>query len=604
MTLRKKIAQLEASQLTKVSSSQSLASRIIAGRGAFRPMLTRDQVTALGQRNDMLGSIGRGWSRIAFYLPEGTSPQPDLELDPEALLAATMGYLFDKPLEFVLFAFAWGEDPSMRVVELPEAYRARSPDVQYGPDLWACELLDQIGAETRHRTFNGRDAVEPIRMAVASGHGIGKSTITAFIILWIMSTRPNAKGTVTANTSAQLGSKTWAELGKWLRRCVTAGWFDMTTGKGSSRLAKRESPEGWRCDAQTSREENSESFAGQHAADSTSFYIFDEASAIPEKIWEVAEGGLSDGEPMFYAFGNPTRNTGAFHSAFNGQRHRWITRQIDSRSVALTNKTLIDGWISDYGLESDFVKVRVRGIFPSSSSLQFIGRDVVDDAMYRDLPETRGEVVIVGVDPARFGDDESVILTRVGRDARTWPAIRLRQVDTQQLAARVAEHVNNIRSLGRFAMINIDGGGVGGGVIDRLRAVGYDINEVQFGSRAANPKQYANKRAEMWGAMREWLKGGSLPEDQQLATELTSVEYGFNVNDQILLERKESMKSRGLASPDTADALAITFAVPVPVLEDIDGPRWDKPVKNQSEKRFDYNPMDLVFGHDPMKFES
>jgi hypothetical protein len=144
---------------------------------------------------------------------------------------------------------------------------------------------------------------------------------------------------VTANTAEQLSSKTWAGVAAWHSRCITGHWFDLTTGKGAMRLKHRDHPESWRVDAQTSRkEENSESFAGLHAASSTPWYLFDEASAIPAKIWEVAEGGKTDGEPMHFVFGNPTRNTGAFAECFGKMRHRWVTRQIDSRQVQITNK--------------------------------------------------------------------------------------------------------------------------------------------------------------------------------------------------------------------------------------------------------------------------
>lgn len=599
MSVKRRLKALEDRQLPDQARETSLAARIVAARTGFEPLVTMEQAQALAERADLLGRIARGWLRIGFLLAEGQGAE--VEIDADQALAATMGYLYDKPLQFVLFAFEWGSEPAMCVVELPAAYRQRFPNCQHGPDAWACELLEQIGGEVARRGFDGRNAVEPLRMATASGHGIGKSGLTAWLILFIMSTRPNAKGTVTANTSAQLGSKTWAELGKWLRRCTTAEWFEMTTGKGSSRLAKREAPEAWRCDAQTSREENSESFAGQHAADSTSFYIFDEASAIPEKIWEVAEGGLSDGEPMLFAFGNPTRNTGAFFEAFHGQRHRWATRQIDSRSVAITNKKLIEGWVSDFGADSDFVKVRVRGIFPSASSLQFIGRDLVDEAAERELYTPRGEAVVVGVDVARFGGDASVIWTRIGRDARTFKPLRFNGIDTMTLASHVAAHVNQLRSSGRFVIVNVDGGGIGGAVVDRLRQMGFDVNDVQFGGKSTEPKKYGNKRAEIWGLLKEWLKSGCIPQDEELATDLCSVEYSYNLQDQIMLERKESMKARGLASPDSADALALTFAVPTPAVEeDSGGHRWAVPVKTRP-RSINYDPVAaLSMGHDPM----
>ena len=230
-----------------------------------------------------------------------------------------------------------------------------------------------------------------------------------------------------------------------------------------------------------------------------------------------------------------------------------------------TNKGTIQEWVNDYGEDSDFVRVRVRGIFPQASSLQFIPRNLVDEAMER-VPETtsiQGRTAVVGVDVARFGDDQSVIRTRVGRDAATFPAKRYRQLDLMQLTSRVVEHVKILKGAGYGVVIFVDGGGVGGGVIDRLRQLNYDVIEVQFGGKADDPKKYANKRAEIWGRMREWLKGGCLGKDEALATDLTGVEYGFRPDDSILLESKEAMKRRGLSSPDDADALAMTFAQPV-----------------------------------------
>jgi hypothetical protein len=160
-----------------------------------------------------------------------------------------------------------------------------------------------------------------------------------------MSTRPRAKGTVTANTFTQLDTKTWAAIQTWARLLINRHWFTIT---GDS-MYFRGQKDTWRVTAQSSKEENSESFAGQHAFDSTSFYIFDEASAVPDKIWEVAEGGLTDGEPFFLACGNPTRNTGRFHRiTFGSERERWTRFSVDSRTSKFTNKQQIAEWIADY----------------------------------------------------------------------------------------------------------------------------------------------------------------------------------------------------------------------------------------------------------------
>jgi hypothetical protein len=136
-----------------------------------------------------------------------------------------------------------------------------------------------------------------------------------------------------------------------------------------ARIYQREHPETWFCSAQSCREENSEAFAGQHAANSSSFYVFDEASAIPDRIFEVAEGGLTDGAPMMFLFGNPTRNTGKFYrTTYGSEQTRWKSRAIDSRTCSLPNQVQIAEWLEDYKEDSDFFRVRVRGLPPSRAS--------------------------------------------------------------------------------------------------------------------------------------------------------------------------------------------------------------------------------------------
>lgn len=492
------------------------------------------------------------------------------EKNPDTQLADHMVRFYADPLGFVLFAFEWN------IGDL---------EGHDGPDEWQTQTLREIGEAVDGRGFNGVDPVDALRFATASGHGIGKSALTAWLILWLMSTRPFCKGVVTANTSSQLETKTWAELAKWAKRCITGHWFKVSTGKMSMRIAHKEHPETWRCDAQTCREENSEAFAGLHAANSTPFYIFDEASAVPDAIWEVAEGGLTDGEPMWFAFGNPTRNSGRFRECFGRFRHRWITKQIDSRNARLPNKEQIRQWISDYGEDSDFVRVRVRGVFPRAGSMQLIGSDIVEEATERDPHTSVYDPLVLGVDVARFGEDQSVILGRRGRDARMFLE-RHRGMDTMQLAARVAAVIGQLSPDAVF----IDETGVGGGVIDRLRQLGHTVIGVNFGSKAdnvADGERAANKRAEMWLQMRAWLKGGgAIPNDPDLVADLTSLEYGYNVHNEIILEKKDDMRKRGLASPDLGDSLALTFAHPVATKRD-SGLKAMRPVKS------DWNPFDI-----------
>jgi len=262
---------------------------------------------------------------------------------------------------------------------------------------------------------------------------------------------------------------------------------------------------------------------------------------------------------IWIAFGNPTQNTGRFRDCFGRLSHRWITRQIDSRSSSIPNKKQIQDWIDDYGEDSDFVRVRVKGEFPRASVSQFIPGDVVDDAMKRfiNFDLIQHQPVVIGVDVSRFGDDESVICVRKG--LKVLEVARFQKMDTMSFAGKVADKVQEYKPTGTF----IDVVGIGAGVVDRLRQLQVDgIFEVNAGLPASKDKEYYNKRAEMWDDMRKWLKLGDIPKGDELKEQLIGPEYGFDAKNRLQLERKEDMKKRGLKSPDIGDALAHTFFMP------------------------------------------
>lgn len=476
----------------------------------------------------------------------------------EERLADAVADLYANPLGFVLFAYDWDNDPELQVCELPHPWNLIY-DSKYGPDAWACQLLDDIGRQVRANKFDGQHAVDAIREAIASGHGIGKSALVAWLVDWIMSTRPHARGVITANTSPQLESKTWAEVAKWTKRSITGHWFDVTTGKGNMRMVHKTHPESWRCDAQTCKEENSESFAGLHAVTSTPFYIFDEASAVPDAIWDVAEGGMTDGEPMWFVFGNPTRNSGKFHQCFHGQRHRWHGKQIDSRSVQITNKKLIGEWVADYGEDSDFVKVRVRGMFPSMSMKQFISVEDVDAAFGRHLrlEQYQWAAKVISVDPAWEGDDEMTIGIRQGLKYDL-----LRTIPKNDNDVEMANLIANLEDEHKADAVFIDAG-YGTGIVSVGRSLGRNWQLVWFGGESPDPG-CLNLRAWIWKQGRDWLKaGGAIPKDAVLHDELIAVETVGRADGKVQLEAKKDMKARGLASPNRADNLMISFAFPV-----------------------------------------
>lgn len=444
------------------------------------------------------------------------------------------------PLGFVLFAFPWGEGD----------LGGRS-----GPEPWQAAVLDRAGRVSMD---------DAVLEAVASGHGVGKSALVSWLVLWSLSTATDTRGVVTANTETQLKTKTWAELAKWYRRFIGRDLFRLEATSIFSTDPDRAKT--WRFDMIPWSERSSEAFAGLHNQGRRAVMLFDEASAIPDTIWESASGFMTDAdtERLWFAFGNPTRSTGEFRRKFS-ETSGWHTTQLDARSVSFTNKTLFERWRNAYGEDSDFFRVRVRGVFPRTGELEFISQAMVAAARVREVDTHRFDPLILGVDVARYGEDESVIAIRKGRDARSIPPIRLRGVSTMELASRVIETAQALRADAIF----IDGGGVGGGVVDRCRQLRLDVHDVQFGGRAdrtdvaSQGERYANKRAEMWGALRAWLQGGAVPDERELEEQLVGTTYGFNARDEIQLERKHEMKTRGLPSPDWADALALTFAYPV-----------------------------------------
>lgn len=460
-------------------------------------------------------------------------------------LAVDIFGFFDNPRGYVLYTFPWG------VAGTP------LEDFPDGPDQWQLDEFEALAHHIRdniNRKAIGLEMV-PYQSAIASGHGIGKSAFVAWVIMWLMSTRRYARGVVTANTQIQLEGKTWAELSKWHNMAINKDWFKWTATKFYC-LLEPDGEKNWMFECVPWNEERTEAFAGLHNASSSAIMIFDEASAVPDKIWEVAEGAMTDGEPFWFAFGNPTRNTGRFRECFGRFRHRWRHRHIDSRSVRITNKAQIGKLIEDHGIDSDLVKVRVRGLFPSAGDKQFISGDLIEGAQSRELVLDRGAALCMGVDLSRGGTALNVIRFRQGRDGRSVKPIRWSSRDTTFTVNKIAETIDKFNPDAVF----MDGGGVGGPIIDQLKARGYKIIEVQFGASADDSLRFANKRAEMWQRIKDWLPFGCIDDDNTLRDDLIGPEYSFNGRDALLLEGKEHMESRGLASPDDGDALALTFA--------------------------------------------
>ena len=452
----------------------------------------------------------------------------------------------DDPLGFAYYAFPWGEKGS------PLEHRSLED--------WQIEILTLV----RDGIINVSEAI--VRITIRSGHGIGKSALVSILILWAM-LKEDTRGVITANSERQLRTKTWAELGKWFNMYIGRDLFRLTAT--SLFPLDRTKLFTWRIDMIPWSEHNTTAFQGLHNQGKRILIIFDEASEIPKIIWDVASGALSDANTqiIWFAPGNPTLPSGHFYNIHQPSEHNpWISRRVDSRSVSFTNKKELDRQIADEGENSAFVRVRILGEFPDQGFNSFISRAIALEAQTREVEVPYDEPIIIGVDVARYGTNKTVLFPRRGRDARTYPAVSFLGIDTM----RTVDEVLKMMAKYHTNLVAVDGGGVGGGVVDRLRQLGVDVIEVQFGARALpnlaqqnrEKARYANKRAEIWGLLRDWLRGGALPNDPQLLEELCAPLYAIDSEDVIRLESKKDIAKRldGL-SPDIADALAITFAV-------------------------------------------
>jgi hypothetical protein len=382
----------------------------------------------------------------------------------------------------------------------------------------------------------------------------------------MLSTRIGSTTIISANSESQLRSITWAELTKWLAMSINSHWFEVSAtrlmpAKWLTELVERDLKKGtryWGVEGRLWSAENPDAYAGVHNFDGV-MVIFDEASGIDDSIWAVTSGFFTENTPnrFWLAFSNPRRNTGYFYEAFNSKREFWASKIVDARTVEGTDKAVYEQIIAEYGPDSSQAHVEVYGQFPNEGDDQFISIGVVDEAMKRAKHMDQSAPIVIGVDPARFGADATVIAVRQGRDIVK--LIRHRGDDTMTVVGHVIDAIEEFKP----SLVNIDEGGLGAGVVDRLKEQRYKVRGVNFGNKAKNPIMYGNKRAEMWGDMRDWLKTASVPNDRFLKSDLISPKMKPDSRGTIYLESKKDMKARGLASPDAADAIALTFAYPV-----------------------------------------
>lgn len=418
------------------------------------------------------------------------------------------------------------------------------------PDAWQADVLTAFAKDQR--------------IAMQSSKGVGKSTILAWCAWNFLLTRPNPKIAATSISWDNLSDGLWAEMAKWQSKSeLLRHQFEWT----KTRISNRDYPETWFMSARTWSKsgdagQQADVLAGLHA--DYLLFILDEVGGIPDGVMAAAEAGLASGiETKIIMAGNPTHLEGPLYRAATNERHLWHVTEItsDPDNPKRSQRVSLQ-WAKEqrdkYGVDSPWYIVNVLGKFPPSSINSLLGPDEVSAAMKREIPEDAysWSQKRLGVDVARFGVDRTVIFPRQG--LRAFKPVTLQGSRTPEIAARIMAAKIKWESEAEF----IDGtGGFGSGVVDSLLQAGSSPHEIHFSGKPTDPA-YLNKRAEMWFNMAEWIRrGGILPNLPELARELTAPQYTF-VNGKFQLEPKDQIKERLGFSPDIADALALTFALP------------------------------------------
>lgn len=493
-----------------------------------------------------------------------------ISVETEQKLAEFIAGFYADPYGFVMAVFPWGS-------RMVNGVRVRIPGMETlpngmpnplidkaGPEAWQREELIALGEHIKENMLLTELGLEMKvwRSAIASGHGVGKSAYVAWIIYFLMSTRVDTRGAVTASTQFQLEDKTWPELGKWHKLAINSHWFAWAGTSFSFAAYPEDQRKNYRATAATVSETNTEAFAGLHNEGRTVFVIFDEASGVFPKIWEVAEGALTDGEGFFFAFGNPTRPDGEFADCFDRHAAIYRHRHIDSRDVSHTNKNALNDIIRKYGEDSDEVKVRIKGQFPVISQAGFIDGSFVTDAMNREeVVRDPSAPLIMAVDVSNQGGDESVIGFRQGWDARSIPKQTHRNLRHGQLKRYVVEAADKYRP----DAIVVECVGIGIPLCDDLEDLGYKVFRAYPG--ALVEEHYYNNRALWWAQMRDWIYEplSAMEPDNEQYDQLTKIQYSLQrQSGKTVMESKADMRKRGLPSPDRADMLMLTFAVKIP----------------------------------------
>lgn len=414
------------------------------------------------------------------------------------------------------------------------------------------------------------------RISIRSGHGVGKSTLLAWIALWFALTRFPYKVVITAPSAPQLYDALWAELMSWFHKLPQAWQALLETTKGRIELRMR--PEDAFITARTSRADQPEALQGVHST--WVLLLVDEASGVPEQVFEAAGGSMSTPGAITILTGNPTRTTGFFWRTHNLERDRWFTLKVSSTESRRVDPNYAVEVAARHGIESNAYRVRVLGEFPLSDGDTMIAAGLVEAAMVRVVEWNQFDPEVWGVDVARFGTDKSVLIKRRRNVVRD-PPMRWAGLDTMQLTGHLHHEWNRTPEALQPKLIVVDAIGIGAGVEDRLRELNVPVLGVNVGESPSEEERYMRLRDELWEKAADWFRTNAvaIPYDEQLRDDLVGPRYRYTSDDKLKVESKNEMRSRGVASPDHADALCLTFVGGATAAMAYALTRWGQPLR-------------------------
>lgn len=442
-------------------------------------------------------------------------------------------------------------------------FKQRLPLYQKNPVLFAKEVCSYNPDEWQRNVL--MDIAGYTKVSVRSGHGVGKTSVEAIVLLWFLSCFRFPKVIATAPTRQQLNDILWSEVEKW--RSKSPLLQELLTWTKTYVYMKGYEKR-WFAVAKTASEpENMQGFHEENM-----LIIVDEASGVEDDIMEAILATLSGKNNKLLMCANPTRTTGTFYDSHNRDRGMYKCHRVSSLDSTRTNKENIAAFIRKYGEHSNVVKVRVYGDFPAQEDDVFLPLPLIEQTVVNEIDTEKIYKITMGVDVARYGDDETIIATNVGGIIDI-PVVRHGQSLMTTVGDIVMQYKRLIKEYPNYKgviTVNIDDTGLGGGVTDRLEEVKIEerlrrleIVPVNFGSKPpqdGSEDRYQDISTYMWATLKTLMenKEVSIANDEELVAQLSVRKYSITSTGKIMLESKKAMKDRGIKSPDRGDAVVLS----------------------------------------------